>query len=362
MSKPPKFIQVELNEKDVRENLVSILNGMQRIRQESITNLGATDEQKTDYLRLTGELAGCVKTLIKENNLQKQFEEITKSVENNLLLRSYDLLQEKFWQEQNPEFKQKLEGTTAALLGEDFVSLTQAYHLFQALKLASAKESERADVFYTILPFNTLVNSIMLSQPEVASYLLNQLFSNVKSDGVGIEGNVTREAFINAAKNAGVLYIDLPANQYETLRKEFPKTRLVQEKNKKVARIIFDQTTEEQGTNTLTELRKYATKHLGKVEDDLGRRISNFYSYGKEFRKTMLEEMTGRSELEEVVEEKKFKKGKKKQKKSAKSKLTSILTEQNANNRRVKYDQDPYRVSDFDPYYGMAGSSWGDAK
>ena len=52
-----------MSEKDVKDNLVSIIDSMDRIRNETAANLGASDEAKMDYLRLAGELAGCAKVL-----------------------------------------------------------------------------------------------------------------------------------------------------------------------------------------------------------------------------------------------------------------------------------------------------------
>ena len=93
------------------------------------------------------------------------------------MLRNYDPLQPVFWQEREPRLKTVLDDTSVVLLRDDFVSESQSYHLFQALKYLTIRNGEERDeVYETIQPVNSLLNEGSLNSPEVGSYLMKRLF------------------------------------------------------------------------------------------------------------------------------------------------------------------------------------------
>ena len=131
-----------MSEKDVKDNLVSIIDSMDRIRNETAANLGASDEAKMDYLRLAGELAGCAKVLIKENKLEDYVSNLSNLMAKNSSLRNYDTNQNDFWADAEPRLKIALEDCGSVLLGDAFNNESQIYHVFQALKCLTMQDKE----------------------------------------------------------------------------------------------------------------------------------------------------------------------------------------------------------------------------
>ncbi len=307
MKAPPKTVVVELTEKEVRKNFLKILNSMNSIREESIVNLGATDEQKTDYLRLTGELSGCLKELIEENNLEEHVSAVTNLVEREPLLKHYDPLQGTFWDGQKSEMGKSLVDLGAALLKEEFYGENQAYHLFQAMKLLNSKNEEREETYETILPVNNLLKKQTLKDPKITSYLLEKIFSaKIEETGeVSVENETTNEldGLLEVVGDLGALCVDLPKKNYEKLRQLFPKTTLSKKEGKEITRVVFENEIPTQHDDINTKLHEIAKLDLGKAEEDLVKKIDNFYSYGKEFQKAV-QEKTGTKRKEQKKDKK----------------------------------------------------------
>ena len=280
---PPNNLVVEMTDKDVQDNLISILDSMERIRKEGITNLGASDEQKMDYLRLTGELASCLKTFMEENKLEGHTNSVCSLVDSDLLLRNYDPSQDNFWNDRESRLKTALDDCSAVLLRDDFVSENQAYHIFQALKYLTIKSKEnKDDVYETILPYNTLLNESSLISPDISSYLIRQLL-DVSSNGAGVKAkNIDITNFIKTLEQAGAFYVDIPKEFYPSLKKDFPRAILIEENGQKHARVVFGNKEEKQGLNIFKILQEYAQFNL-ESEEDLVKKTSNFYGFGKKF-------------------------------------------------------------------------------
>ena len=288
MNSPPRTLVVEMSSDDVQDNIVNIIESMERIRQESIVNLGATDEQKMDYLRLTGELASCLKQFVRENQLDMHIDAVKGIVNSDLLLRNYDSLQPNFWNARAPNLGTALDDCTAVLLRDDFVNENQKYHVFQALKYLSLKDNERDDVYETILPVNSLLNEHGLSSPDISSYLMRGLLSRA-DDSTGIRANIDAETLVKRLQQAGALFVDIPKEFYNSIKKEFPKTILVEENRKQYARVVFGTPETKQAVNLFRRLEEYAQLDLEDSEENLVRKMSNFYSFGKKFLKQMKE-------------------------------------------------------------------------
>ncbi|MBI5065347.1 hypothetical protein HZA97_03850 [Candidatus Woesearchaeota archaeon] len=309
MSKPPKTVVVELTETNIRQNLLKIIKDMESIRLESIANLGSTDEQKTDYLRLTGELSGCLKETIKEDNLEEHLSVITGLVEQENLLKHYDPLQNVFWEEQKSEIQTALTELSAVVLKEEFCGISQAYHLFQAIKLLNAKNEEREEIYETILPVNSLLKKSTLKNPKVSMFLIKELFkAKTNEDGTKINAENPEKKentnFVETMFYLGALCVDLPKEAYtEVTRIMFPKTTLAKENDVEIARVIFYEGEAPQLQKGLTDkIHQIAKLDLEKAEEDLVKKIENFYSYGKEFQKA-IQERTGMKEGENKKKE-----------------------------------------------------------
>ncbi len=289
MNRPPDRIVVEMTRKDVHDNLVSIVESMERIRQEGLANLGNSDDQKMDYLRLTGELASCLKAVIKDNDLVDHANAVNFLVNGDVLLRNYDPLQEVFWNSRNSNLKNALDDSSVVLLGDDFVGESQAYHLFQALKYLNINNSDKDAVYETILPVNTLLSEGSLKNPDVTHYLMKQLLNGVVSDGVGVRGNIDALSFVKVLAQAGALYVDVPKEFYQVMKKDFPKTILVKDDGKEYARVVFGSQQKSWEINVFARLQEYAQLDLDGAEESLARKITNLYKFGKEFLSAMKE-------------------------------------------------------------------------
>ncbi|MBI5066166.1 hypothetical protein HZA97_08075 [Candidatus Woesearchaeota archaeon] len=283
---------IEINTQDVKENLTAILESMQRIRQESVANLKAIDEQKMDYLRLAGELASCVKAIVEENNLEKHSEEVMNLVKQKPALKNYDLLQEKFWKEESPNFKENLESLTIAILGDDFANRTQSYHVFQALKYLNITDSMN-EVLETIQPINTLLNKEIIASTKIIDKIVAKVINKSIDEGTGVRiAEVPVIDAYNLFDEMGVLYIELQKELYDRMQiKPAGQTAVIQEGNKYFVRIIKNIQETQQGRNTFTPLQTFAELHLGKAEECLLRKPSNFYLFGKEFLQEMQDKM-----------------------------------------------------------------------
>ena len=156
MSKiPPASITVELRERDVRDDLVRIIEDMGKIRNEHISNSQIPAEIKDEYLHLTYRLASVVKGLINENRA-KEMQDIVKTVDKDRRLLRYDSRQDLYWKRRIPAFSQCLDDLVIFGMGDSFRNMEDKHHFLQALKyLAIENETnfdEKEIVLDSILP------------------------------------------------------------------------------------------------------------------------------------------------------------------------------------------------------------------
>jgi hypothetical protein len=280
MNAPPNTMIIKMTDADVQENLIHIVNSLDRIRRESIANIEATDDQKQDYLRLTGELASCVKASIDGNSvLGEHYNQIKSMIKEDKILQSYDPSQEEFWNNRNTELKSALSNASIVFFRDDFKNVDQGYHLLQAFKYLSVN-GDRDSVYKTILPINSLLNDHSVYSPEVSKFLLKKMFTQ---NGLGVEAHIDSEQMMNALANAGALYVDLPKDQYQSMKKKFPKTTMIEEGKEKFTRVIFTPKELASFNNATEQLKEYALMDFGEVEDTLVKKMSEFHSYGKKF-------------------------------------------------------------------------------
>lgn len=309
---PPKRMVIEMTSKDVSDNLMSIVGGMNSIREECIANLRYTNEQQQDYLRMTSELASCVNVIARENEVTEHLMVVDALVRRDGLLRFYDPLQEGFWQKREPNLSLALDDLCAVVLRHDFMGVSDRYHVFQALKYmttrdpgvkasqSSAQNPDLFDLYGTILPVNGVMSNNSLESPELASYLMKKLlsgsFSADSSVGLGVRLDIDTETLVKAFQELGALYVDVGEKEYAVMKKIFPGTIMVSEKangaEKKHARVIFGR------DSTPTPLPNHAYKKMSQVaeisvnsEDNLVRKARNVYNFGKKF----IEELSAKS-------------------------------------------------------------------
>lgn len=283
----PKALVVKMNYANVHKNLVNIVESLDMIRNEAVNNLGATDEQKQEYLRLTGELASCVDAAVKENPVLKKHNEAISAMLNcNNILMRYDPMQEQFWDTQEPQLEDMLANAAIVLLKDDFANETQSYHVLQALKYLNVN-GNKEEVYDTILPVNSLLNDTIISSPEISGFLMKRMFEG-KNTGLGVRAAIDTEAMVKSLMQAGAMYVDLPKEKYQEIRKKYPKTTMVKENGMEFARVMFTNKDVESFINAFQQLQELA-QHEMSSEDNLVKKMSAFYNFGKKF----LNELTG---------------------------------------------------------------------
>jgi hypothetical protein len=169
-------------------------------------------------------------------------------------------------------------------LKDDFKNGNQGYHLLQAFKYLGVN-GNRDEVYETILPLNSLLNEHSLSSPELSKFLLKKMFT---ANGLGVEVNIDVDTVVKSLAEAGALYVDLPKEQYQGMKKKFPKTTMMGEGKDKFTRVVFTQKDVASFNNISGRLQEYATIDFGELEDTLVKKMGQFYSYGKEFLDTVV--------------------------------------------------------------------------
>lgn len=281
---PPTARIIKMTHEDVHENLVDIIHSMDKIRTEAINSLGASDEQKQEYLRRTGELASCIEALSKDNPVLKQYQDAVNALlAKDVIVQKYDFRNADFWAEHEPLLQQLVFESAIAVLKDDFISESNAYHVFQAFKYLS-KADDASKIYEGILPVGSLLSYDSLNNPATNIFLLRKIL-NVRTDGVGASANVDTDAIISSMESLGAMYVDLPKDQFSLMKKKFPRTVIAKKNGKDLCRVVFgsSQNNNSKFTSTLGELQEYASIDVGDVENDLVTDISNFYGFGKKF-------------------------------------------------------------------------------
>lgn len=157
----PKNIIIELADCDVARDATTIINSMDSIRKESLTE-GRVCRQ-TEYSTLAYRLAGCVKAL----HSQEQDEQISlleEAIKQNNNLQYYDRLQLGYWSflEEGVEFVKNLSQYALQFFKPDdfleFFKKDSEYHLFQALKTIG-KEPVAP---FQVLPLNVVFEQVAI--------------------------------------------------------------------------------------------------------------------------------------------------------------------------------------------------------
>ncbi|MBI5066168.1 hypothetical protein HZA97_08085 [Candidatus Woesearchaeota archaeon] len=283
MKTPPKKLTIELSDKEVKKNLSKILEEMQQIRHESFASLETSTEQSENYLKLTGELASCVNALITSNKLEESVEELINSVKKKNAQRFYDTLQNEFWNETNPDFKEDLYKTAIKLLGSNFTNESQVYHVFQALKYLKLDDN-RLETARTITPVNSLLGKEAIQDYNVIKFVLKNL-GGIKLTGLGMEDICINdvEKLTKASKKLGLLYLDLQNEAWDFSEEEKKKFIFVKKGEETFARIQQTEEESDQQENYFKKFKEYARKNLGNTEENLAVRVSNVHSFGQRF-------------------------------------------------------------------------------
>ena len=97
---------------------------------------------------------------IADNGMFSKMQRITKILEKNNILLSYDPLQDGYWKKREKEFVQTLDDLLFSVVKDDFETIETKHHILQAVKYLAVKDSsfeERELIYNTILPFNKAI-------------------------------------------------------------------------------------------------------------------------------------------------------------------------------------------------------------
>jgi hypothetical protein len=138
MADAPNRLTIELEEKDIKKDLASIIEAMSRIRFEAIGNRNIPDETTEQYLHLTQRLAADMRALVTPSMIDNlQF--LARSMDEDDALLFYDSMQDRYWSEVAPEFIMALEKAVIQLMGDRCTSLDYKHHIAQAVKYLGAR-------------------------------------------------------------------------------------------------------------------------------------------------------------------------------------------------------------------------------
>ncbi len=158
---PPNIVDIELTPQEVHEDLVKVVESMNKIRFESINNKQVSEKQKEEYLHLTYRLASCIEAIASEEivDLMQKSIDIMNTQKD---LINYDPLQDGYWNknEKTKEFSQRLEVILMSLINEQFQFVEDKHHILQAIKYLAVRNGEEKDieeVCGTILPFQKAI-------------------------------------------------------------------------------------------------------------------------------------------------------------------------------------------------------------
>ena len=209
-----RTIEVCLDDKDVRKDVDSILNGMNSIRKESLAEGKACKQE--EYSSLAYRLASCFKGLFDNAKLQPFVSGLESAVKEEPRLAGYDRLQLLYWaaSKGGARFVEHLVGLAQEFFQpEDFVQLFEKdgeYHLFQALKVLAKEDSAPVrdglslDVVLQSVPLEDLTNPKVIAQ---AYQQWGYLVARIPTKNVGnVADALRKEGFdVQPEKNAVVI-------------------------------------------------------------------------------------------------------------------------------------------------------------
>jgi len=95
-----KKISIELNDKNVEENLAKVVNTMSRLRMEALSNKDFSDKQRDEYFHLVYRLASSMEALVNKDDINRM-DFLLKRIDKDGRLMWYDFSQEDYWKRMN---------------------------------------------------------------------------------------------------------------------------------------------------------------------------------------------------------------------------------------------------------------------
>ena len=236
VNRPPQVVTIDLEERDVKEDMAKVVNAMSRIRAETIQDRNITDEKKDEYLHLSFRLASGIEAVADELMVQRM-QAVAEAMNKNPALLNYDPIQDGYWKRESPRFVETLDDILISVVRDDFHSLDAKQHVLQAVKYLGLKDepfNEREKVYGTILPFQKAVSPPKDGFLKRASSFLLGRTSHVNAiDDLVLEvkGNTSDslDEIVQRAKDMGYtsVQIGIPQGSEEELRKLYPGLQLL---------------------------------------------------------------------------------------------------------------------------------------
>ena len=267
MATAPTHVEVELQEEDLHQDLVSILQSMEAIRQEELAGRKITSKKKDEYLHLTYRLGSVLEGLADKRIVQKM-QVVVEAINKSPALRSYDFMQDEFWQATNPEFSRSLDQILITLQGDEFTSLQDKQHIVNALKyLGSASEEfdERMKIIDTINPFNT--NNTVDNRATFRKALRQAGITNgERKGGLVIKINSSRrlEEVVAAAGKLGYASIQVLAKgeEMDQIKQKYPFAYLIEGDISKQVQLITESQEQMEGKKTFNWWKKQVLHYI----------------------------------------------------------------------------------------------------
>jgi hypothetical protein len=241
MNQPPTTMTIELEEKDVRNDLPEVVNSMSKMRAETIKDRKLTDQQKDEYLHMSYRLASGIQAVADEP-MTKRMQVVADRLNKNPTLLRYDPMQDGYWRKQEGRFAEALDDLLIATVRDDFHSVDAKHHVLQAVKylgVEDAQSKEREKVYDTILPFH---GPVPLETREgilkkIFGRLLGNQYKLSNLEGLALNIDATSDGFTDEflamARDRGytTLRVEMTDKDFEKVKAQLKDMQVIGQKD-----------------------------------------------------------------------------------------------------------------------------------
>ena len=241
MNQPSSTMTIELEEKDVRNDLPDVVNAMSKIRAETIKDRKLTDEQKDEYLHMSYRLASGIQAVADEP-MTKRMQVVADRLNKNPTLLRYDPMQDGYWRKQEGRFAEALDDLLIATVRDDFHSVDAKHHVLQAVKYLGVEDTplkEREEIYDTILPFH---GPVPLETKEnllkkLSGRLIGNQYKLSNLEGLALNIDATSDGFTDEflamARDRGytTLRVEMTDKDFERVKSQLKDMQVVDSKD-----------------------------------------------------------------------------------------------------------------------------------
>lgn len=157
----PDKIDLEVEDRDIEEDVVKIMGSMHSIRNEFKEHPANPEEKLKEYGYLAYRLASGIEALTtEEDGLAEHLKYVTQELISDQRLMQYDPVQDGFWSKENLDFIKTLDRVFVAIAEDKTDNLEKKHHVVQAVKYLIGDKSLTFSPYYGglktgSLPFTT---------------------------------------------------------------------------------------------------------------------------------------------------------------------------------------------------------------